>query len=81
MDEVILNKAKNVKEFLKSFRLDNLDYSSFLLNLLDISISRGNDIVFIALVKDERIVCAGLFSKSKRQLLGINYNILYLSKI
>ena len=78
MDEVILNKAKNVKEFLKSFRLDNIDYSSFLLNLLDISISRGNDIIFIALVKDERIVCAGLFSKSKRQLLGINYNILYL---
>lgn len=78
MDEIILNSTKDIRELLSSCKLDNIDYLTIILELLDISDARLDDVIFIGIVDGKSIVSAGLFSLSKRKILGVKYNTLYL---
>ena len=78
MNEVILINTDDIRDFLYSYKLDDLDYLSVLLDLLDISDSRKDNVVFIAIAADEIIVSAGLFSIGERQILAVRYTVLYI---
>ena len=77
MEKAIFNKVTEVKNLLSKFKLKD-NYFLILTDLLDIAPARDDEIIFIALVDDEAIVSAGLFSINKRQVLGVKYSALYL---
>jgi hypothetical protein len=77
MEKVIFNKVTEVKNLLSKFKLKD-NYLLMLTDLLNIAEARDDKIIFIALVDDEEIVSAGVFSIKKRQVLGVRYSALYL---
>ena len=77
MEKVIFNKVTEVKNLVSKLTLKD-NYLIMLTDLLDIAVVRDDEIIFIALVDDEIMVSAGLFSINKRQVLGVKYSALYL---
>jgi hypothetical protein len=77
MKSIILDNLKDIRSAIKDYNASGT-YFEELINLLDISETRSDKVIFLYIEEGGEIIAAGLFSIDKRQVLGLAYSTLYL---